>query len=66
MQHLSENESWRPKLEELSDVEQARAALEELGKLVADGKVDMTRGNRISQAIAAKFPRATDREQVAS
>ena len=66
MQNLSENESWRPKLEELADVEAARAALEELGKLVADSKIDMTRGNRISQAIAAKFPRATDREQVAS
>lgn len=64
MRLLREDEPWRAKIEELGDDDDARAALEELGQLMAAGTIDQTRGNRISRAIVAKFPRATamDRE----
>ncbi|HEV2450752.1 MAG TPA: Rad52/Rad22 family DNA repair protein, partial [Streptosporangiaceae bacterium] len=55
---LSENDEWRLKVEELSDEEGARAALTELGHLVTAKKMDMTRANRVSRAIAARYPKA--------
>jgi hypothetical protein len=55
---LSEDDEWRSKVEELADEESARAALLELGGLVTAKKIDMTRANRISRAIIARWPKA--------
>ena len=62
---LSEADPWRDKIEGLTDTEEARAALQELGHLVTDGKVDMTRANRISRAIAARFPAVAEDPEAA-
>ena len=59
---LSETDEWRAKVEELSDDESARAALEELTGLVTAEQVDMTRAQRITRAIVARFPKAGVRE----
>lgn len=63
---LSENDEWRLKVEELADEDSARAAMTELGQLVTAGKTDMTRANRISRAIAARFPKAAAEGQAAA
>jgi Rad52/22 family double-strand break repair protein len=63
---LSENDEWRLKVEELADEESARAALSELGRLVTAEKVDMTRANRISRAIAARFPQSVKNQDAAA
>lgn len=60
MSHLSENEPWRAKIEELAGEEDARTALTELDQLMADGTIDARRGQRISRAIVARWPHATD------
>ena len=59
LRQLSEDDPWRAKVEELSDgdIGAARAALEELAAVVPD-QVDMARGNLISRAIIARFPKA--------
>jgi hypothetical protein len=58
LRQLSESDDWRPKVEELTDDEEARAALEELGQLKGAGTMDETRAGRISRAIIARFPKA--------
>ena len=63
---LPEGDDWRSKVEELSDEEGARAALVELGQLVTAKKLDMTRANRISRAIAVRFPKAATEGRAAA
>ena len=58
LRQLSEADEWRLKVEELSDEEEARDALRELGELTAAGTVDGKRSGRISRAIIARWPRA--------
>ena len=58
LRQLSESDDWRPKVEELTDDEGARAALEELGQLKAAGTMDEARAGRIGRAIVARFPKA--------
>lgn len=60
MNQLSENEPWRLKIEELTRDADARDALNELGELITAGTIDARRGQRITRAIVAKYPRATD------
>ena len=60
MNLLAADEPWRDKIEGLADEHEARAALGELGQLQAAGTVDGRRAGRISRAIVARFPRATD------
>ncbi len=55
---LSESDDWRPKVQGLTDDEEARAALQELGQLKAAGTMDETRAGRISRAIIARYPKA--------
>jgi hypothetical protein len=62
---LSEDDPWRLKVEGLSEDEEARAALEELSGLVTSKQVDMTRANRISRAIVARFPQSAKTEEAA-
>jgi hypothetical protein len=63
---LSESDPWRLKVEELADADSAQAALEELGQAVTSNQMDMTRANRVSRAIAARFPKAATEGQVAA
>ena len=55
---LSEADDWRAKVEELTGDEEARAALEELGRLKGAGTMDETRAGRIGRAVIARFPKA--------
>jgi hypothetical protein len=50
---LSETDEWRDKVNDLTDDQQARDALEEAGQLA-----DKTRAGRISRAIIARYPKA--------
>ena len=61
---LAEADEWRAKVEGLAGDDEARDALEELSALTPD-QVDMTRANRISRAIVARFPKAAVKEMPA-
>lgn len=63
---LDPADSWRLKAEGVSDEEEARRALEELGREVSAGKVDLTRANRVSRALIVRFPKAGKREAEAA
>ena len=65
MGQLSEDEPWRAKIEELADTTDARRALDELGQLITAGTIDARRGGRISRAIVARYPKATEDEATA-
>jgi phage recombination protein Bet len=55
---LSEDDEWRDHVRELTDDEDARAKLADLGRLKAGGAMDETRAGRIGRAIIARFPKA--------
>ena len=59
LRNLSESDDWRDHVRGLTGDEDARAALEELGRLKADGGMDPTRAGRIGAAVIARWPRAT-------
>ena len=58
LRHLSEDDDWREKVRGLADDDEAREALEELGRLKGERNMDETRAGRIAAAVIALFPKA--------
>jgi hypothetical protein len=56
--HLSEDDDWRDKVRGLTDDDEAREAIEELGRLKGAGTMNETRAGRIAAAVIARFPKA--------
>lgn len=56
--HLSEDDDWRDQVRGLSSDDEAREAVEELGRLKGSGTMDETRAGRIAAAVVARFPKA--------
>jgi hypothetical protein len=56
--HLSEDDDWRDQVRGLTTDDEAREAIEELGRLKAAGTMNETRAGRIAAAIIALFPKA--------
>ena len=56
--HLSEDDDWRDQVRGLTTDEEAREAVEELGRLKGSGTMDETRAGRIAAAVIARFPKA--------
>ena len=63
---LAADDPWRLKVEEISDEGGARQTLEELARAVTSRSLDMTRANRVSRAIIARFPKASEDREVAA
>jgi hypothetical protein len=58
LQHLSENDDWRDQVRGLTTDDEAREAVEELGRLKGAGTMNETRAGRIAAAIIARYPKA--------
>jgi hypothetical protein len=58
LQHLSEDDEWRDQVRGLTSDDEAREAVEELGRLKAAGTMNETRAGRIAAAIVARYPKA--------
>jgi len=56
--HLSEDDDWRDQVRGLTTDDEAREAVEELGRLKGSGTMDETRAGRIAAAVIARFPKA--------
>ena len=56
--HLSEDDDWRDQVRALGSDDEAREAVEELGRLKGSGTMDETRAGRIAAAVIARFPKA--------
>lgn len=56
--HLSEDDDWRDQVRALGTDDEARDAIEELGRLKGAGTMNETRAGRIASAIVARFPKA--------
>ena len=56
--HLSEDDDWRDQVRGLTTDDEAREAIEELGRLKGAGTMDETRAGRIAAAVIARFPKA--------
>jgi hypothetical protein len=56
--HLSEDDDWRDQVRGLTTDDEAREAIEELGRLKGAGTMDETRAGRIAAAIIARYPKA--------
>jgi hypothetical protein len=56
--HLSEDDDWRDQVRGLTSDDEAREAVEELGRLKGAGTMDETRAGRIAAAIIARYPKA--------
>lgn len=56
--HLSEDDDWRDQVRGLSTDDEAREAIEELGRLKGAGTMNETRAGRIAAAVIARFPKA--------
>jgi len=56
--HLSEDDDWRDQVRGLTTDDEAREAVEELGRLKGAGTMDETRAGRIAAAVIARFPKA--------
>lgn len=56
--HLSEDDDWRDQVRGLTSDDEAREAVEELGRLKGSGTMDETRAGRIAAAVIARFPKA--------
>lgn len=59
---LSEGDEWRLKVQELADVDSAREAIAEVSREVTN----KIRAGRITQAIAARWPKAAEQEAAAA
>jgi hypothetical protein len=58
LQHLSEDDDWRDQVRGLGSDDEAREAVEELGRLKGAGTMNETRAGRIAAAIVARYPKA--------
>jgi hypothetical protein len=58
LRHLSEDDDWRDQVRGLTTDDEAREAVEELGRLKGSGTMNETRAGRIAAAIIARFPKA--------
>jgi hypothetical protein len=56
--HLSEDDDWRDQVRALGSDDEAREAIEELGRLKGAGTMNETRAGRIAAAIIARYPKA--------
>lgn len=63
---LPPEDPWAPKLDELGDEDDARAALDEVIGLLKAKEIDVTRANQIRNAILARFPKAAAEGQRAA
>ena len=63
---LDPEDPWAPKVEELASDDDARAALDEAGGLLAAGDIDAARLAAIEAAILARFPGAQNAPAVAA
>jgi hypothetical protein len=58
LRHLSEDDDWRDQVRGLTTDDDAREAVEELGRLKGAGTMNETRAGRIAAAIIARYPKA--------
>jgi len=60
--HLSEDDDWRDQVRGLASDDEAREAVQELGRLKGAGTMNETRAGRIAAAIIARYPKAVLKE----
>ena len=58
---LDPEDPWAAKVEELSNEDEAAAALDEVAEMVGSGAMQAEHADRIESAIAARFPQAAGR-----